>query len=150
MNIFINYICVSDQYWQISKLNLDLSVVKTVYTGYNTPFLSTNDAHVYVFQYNHFSTDYKVNIYNHDLVLQKEVGQTNNPTGTFYFPTGIKQFECNKGRYYWLNNTNLQVLKEDTGKLVKSVKIAADNFTIDSSVIVVLIKNAAKEVNHFT
>jgi len=52
--------------------------------------------------------------------------------------------------YYWLNNTNLQILREDNGQLVKSVAVTASNFIIDSSDKVVLINNATKELNYFT
>jgi len=84
------------------------------------------------------------------LQFLKQVGLSNNPTGAFYLPTDIKQFESHKGMYYWLNNTNLQILREDNGQLVKSVAITASNFIIDSSDKVVLINNATKELNYFT
>jgi hypothetical protein len=83
-------------------------------------------------------------------VLLKQVGQTYNPTGAFYLPFGIKQFESHKGMYYWLYDTNLHILREDNGKFVKSVAVTANNFIIDSIDNVFLIKNATKELNYFT
>jgi hypothetical protein len=77
--------------------------------------------------------------------LLKQVGQSNDPKGAFYLPTGIKQFESHKGIYYWLNDSNLQILREDDGQLVKSVTLIANIFIIDSSDKVVLINNATKE-----
>jgi hypothetical protein len=65
-------------------------------------------------------------------------------------PTGINQFESHKGMYYWLNNTNLQILREDNGQLVKSVAVTANNFIIDPTGKFVLINNATKELNYFT
>jgi len=89
-------------------------------------------------------------IYNNELQFLKQVGQSNNPTGAFYLPTDIKQFESHKGMYYWLNNTNLQILREDDGQLVKSVAITASNFIIDCSDNVFLINNASNELYYFT
>jgi len=88
--------------------------------------------------------------YNNEQQLLKHVGQSNNPTGAFYLPTGIKQFESHKGLYFWLNNNNLQILREYNGQLVKSVAVTANNFIIDSTDKFVLINNATKELNYFT
>jgi len=140
-NIFVNYLYGN---YYMAKLNLDLSVVKSINTGNYLAFLSANDAHVYAFCNN------QLYVYNHELQSLKQVGQSNNPTGAFYLPTDIKQFESHKGMYYWLNNTNLQILREDNGQLVKSVAVTASNFIIDSSDKVVLINNATKELNYFT
>jgi len=107
-----------------------------------TPFLSANDAHVYAYNNN------QLYIYNNELVFVKQVGQSNNPTDAFYFPTD--QFESHKGMYYWLNNTNLQILREDDGHLVESVAVTANNFIIDSCDNLVLINNATKELNYYT
>ncbi len=68
----------------------------------------------------------------------------------FYFPTDIKQFESHKGMYYWLNNTTLQILREDDGQLIKSVAVTANNFILDSTDNVVLINNATKELDYFS
>jgi hypothetical protein len=48
-----------------------------------------------------------------------------------------------------LNNTNLQILKEDNGQL-NSVAVTANNFIIDSSDNIVLVNNATKKLNYFT
>ncbi len=69
-----------------------------------------------------------------------------DPEGCFYFPTGINQFESHKGMYYWLSFNNLQILREDNGKLVESVAVQAENFVIDSSGNVVLFNNATNEL----
>jgi len=130
-----------DGSYRISKLNRKLSVVKTVNSGYDTSFLSVNDNNVYTFS-NHLL------IYNRNLVFLKQVGQSINPTGAFFLPIGIKQFESHKGKYYWLNETKLQILREDNGQLVNSVTINADSFIIDSSQVV-LVNNATKEINYF-
>jgi len=56
-NIFVKYYN-SNSYnggYSLSKFNLDLSVVNTVNFGYNTTFLSANDAHVYAYYKNQFS-----------------------------------------------------------------------------------------------
>ncbi len=82
--------------------------------------------------------------------MLKQVGQSNNPTGAFYFPTGIKQFESHKDMYYWLNNTNLQILREDDGLLVESVAVTTNSFIIDSNDNVILINNATKELKYYT
>jgi len=140
-NIFVNNF--SGSYFLV-KLNLDLSVVKSINIGNNISFLSANDAHVYTYYLN------QLYVYNNELQLLKQVGQSNNPKGAFYLPTDIKQFESYKGMYYWLNNTNLQILREDDGQLVKSVAVTANNFIIDCSDNVVLINNASKELNDFT
>ena len=87
-----------DGSYRISKLDRNLSVVKTVNSGYNTPFLSVNDTNVYTF------SDHLL-IYNRNLMFLKQVGQSANPTGAFYLPTDIKQFESHKGKYYWLSDT---------------------------------------------
>ena len=78
------------------------------------------------------------------------MGQPNNPSGQFYLPKGVNQFEVNKGKFYWLSKTSLQILKEDTGELIKSVPVSADNFAIDSEDNVILINTATKEINRFT
>ena len=106
-NIFISY--HNGKGFQISKLNSDMSVVKSVNVDYRAWCLSATDSHVYSFYKNH------LHVYNFELVLIKQVGQANNPSGPFYLPTGIKQLEVNKGKFYWLNNTNLQILKEGNG-----------------------------------
>ncbi len=143
-SIFVNYYN-NNCHLSLSKLNIDLSIVNTVNINYCTPFLSANDAHVYTYYNN------QLFIYNNELQFLKKVGQSNDTTGAFYLPTNnIKQFESHKGMYYWLNNTNLQILREDNGQLVKSVAVNANNFIIDSSDNVVLINNTTKELNYFT
>ena len=121
-----------------------MSAVKTVKVSYAASFLSACDTHVYAYN------NTQLYIYNYDLVLLKTVGQQNNPTSPFYLPTGIKQFEVNKGKIYWLNNTNLQIVKQDNGELVKSVTVTAKNFIIDFDDNIVLVNNATKEINRFT
>jgi len=111
----------------LERLNLDLYIAKTVNIGYDISFLSANDAHVYMYR------NKKLYIYQNDLKPLNQVGQSNNSTGAFYFPTDIKQFESHKGMYYWLNNTNLQILREEDGQLVKSVSVTTNNFIIDSN-----------------
>jgi len=64
-------------------------------------------------------------------------------------PTAIKQFESHKGKYYWLSDTKLQILREDNGQLVNSVTISADSFSHIDSSHVVLVNNATKEINYF-
>jgi len=88
-------------------------------------------------------------IYSRDLASIKQVGQSDDPEGVFYLPQFLKQFECNKGKYYWLSNTNLQILKEDTGELVRSVEVKADNFVIDSDDSVVLLNKETQRLNWF-
>ena len=93
-NIFVHY------HNTISKLNLDLSVAKTVDANYSTPFLSANGDHVYAYSYK----DNQLCIFNKDLELLKQVGQLNNPADPFYFSKKMKhfvpyQFECHKGKY---------------------------------------------------
>ena len=68
----------------------------------------------------------------------------------FYFPSEINEFEWHKGKYYWLDETRLQILREYNGQLVKSVAVKANNFTFDSSDNVVLVNHATKEINVFT
>ena len=134
----------------LERLNLDLSVAKTVHIGLVTLFLldsqffTANDTYVYTFYNNQLC------VHNNELEFLKKVRQSNNPTGAFYLLTDMNQFESHKGMYYWLNNTNLQVLREDDGQLVKSVAVTANNFIIDSTDKVVLINNATKELNYFT
>jgi len=80
--------------YNLAKLNLDLEVANTVNISnisYTTPFLSVNDAHIYTYFNN------QLYIYNNELQFLKQVGQSNNPTGAFYLPTDIKQFESHKG-----------------------------------------------------
>jgi len=141
-NVFACYYCRYSSY-SLSKLNLDLSVVKTVNIGYQTQYISATSTHVYYYYNN------QLYLYNHDLVFLRNVGLQNNPTGAFYLPPGFKQFEINKGKIYFLSNASLQILKEDTGVLVKSVGITAENFIIDSDDNIVLINNATKEINYF-
>ena len=131
---------------QITKLNLDLSFVKTINVGFYPIYLSVNEDHVY--SYSNF-INYQVCIYNKDLKFLKRVGQRNNPTGAFYIPSVMKKFESHKGRYYWLSETNVQILREDNGELIRSVAVKANNFIIDSRDHVVLVNNATKEVNLF-
>jgi len=141
-NIIGYYNC--NRSYCITKLNLDISVAKYVDIGYKTSFLSANDDHVYAY------CNKKLYIYQNDLKSLNQVGQSNNSTGAFYLPTDIKQFESHKGMYYWLNNTNLQILREEDGQLVKSVSVTTNNFIIDSNDNVVLINHSTKELNYFT
>ena len=67
----------------------------------------------------------------------------------FFIPSVMKKFESHKGRYYWLSETNVQILREDNGELIRSVAVKANNFIIDSRDHVVLVNNATKEVNLF-
>ena len=117
-----------------------MSVAKSVNVNYNTWCLSATHTHVYAYYF------HQLCVYDYELVLIKQVGQQNNPTGPFYFLTGIKQLEVNKGKIYFLNCRNLQILKEDSGELVKSVAVDADNITFDSEDNVVLINNATQEI----
>ena len=138
-NSYNNNGCLS-----LLKFNLDLSVVKSLNIGTRIAFLSSNDTHVYAYYNN------QLYIYNNELQLLNQVGQSNNPTGAFYLPTGINQFESHKGMYYWLSFNNLQILREDNGKLVESVAVQAENFLIDSNDNVVLFNNATRELNFYT
>jgi hypothetical protein len=109
--------------YAISKLNLDMLNICRIDAGFSDYLrLSANEAHLY--NYN----NKLLYIYSRDLASIKQVGQSDDPEGAFYLPQYVKQFECNKGKYYWLNATNLQILKEDTGELVRSVEVKADNF----------------------
>ncbi len=134
----------------MERLNLDLSVAKTVHIGLVTLFLldsqffTANDTYVYTFYNNQLC------VHNNELQFFKKVRQSNNPTGAFYLPTDMNQFESHKGMYYWLNNTNLQILREEDGQLVKSVSVTTNNFIIDSNDNVVLINHSTKELNYFT
>ena len=67
----------------------------------------------------------------------------------FYIPSVIKQFESRNGKYFWLNNTNLQILNETDGKLIKSIEIESDKFLFDSQNNIVLINKKTKEINYF-
>jgi len=142
-NIFVYHHHPYGDYHCISKLNHDFSAAKTININYST-FLSANEVHVYAY------CNKQLCIYNSELELLRQVGQSMNPEGCFYFPTGINQFESHKGMYYWLSFKNLQILREDNGKLVESVAVQAENFFIDSNDNVVLFNNATKELNFYT
>ncbi len=130
---------------QIMKLNLDFSPVDNVPNiDYSTSFLSANETHVYLFN------NEQLCVFTKELKFVKRVGQSWSQNKPFYFSDDIKQFESHKGRYYWLNNKKLQILREDNGILVKSVPVAADSFIFDSNDYVVLINNATKEVNRLS
>ena len=64
--------------------------------------------------------------------------------------SNLNKVHSNKGKYYWLSDIKLQILKEDNGELVKSVAVKANNFIINSSDNIVLINNATKELNYYT
>ena len=81
--------------------------------------------------------------------MVKSIGQHFIPTGPFFFPADIKQFECKDGRYFWLDGTHLQILNEDNGELIKSVEVKADSFVFDSKENVVLLNKTSKELNYF-
>ena len=142
-NIFIN--SSSGACFKLSKLDRQLSVIKTVDVYYASSFLSASDTHVYSLD----KVNDKLWIYNNDLVFLKTVGQYNNLKGPFYLPPEIKQLEVNKGKFYWLNHTKLQILREDSGELVKSLAVTANNFIIDSKDNIVLVNNVNQEINKF-
>jgi len=128
---------------KIIKLNFDNSVFRCIRIKKLSTFLSANDSHVYSFH------DNQLSIYNRELELLKQVGQRSDPKSAFFLPDDIKQFESHKGKYFWLDNSKLQILREDNGELVNSVLVCANSFLIDSNDDVVLINSATKEINRF-
>jgi len=133
----------SNGYRELSILNLDFSIFRAVDSSYSASCLSASDTHVYTY--------YNKQLYMHkyDLILLKQVGQQTDPNRPFYLPPEIKQFEINRGKIYLLSNISLQILKEDNGKLAKTVEIAANDFIIDSEENIVLYNTATKEINYF-
>ena len=83
------------------KLNLGMSVVKTINsinhhscTYRNNHCLTVNDDHVYVYAFDYRQLLY---IYNKDLELLNTVkGQSNNPTGPFYFEPDVETIKYEK------------------------------------------------------
>ena len=132
-------------YGTLCTLNLNLSVVKNNIPDYQINIISVDEKHAYCTSHSN-----KLRIYNQDLVSIKIIGQNDVPTEPFYFPTDIKQFECKNGKYFWLDNTNLQILREDNGVLIKSLKVTADNFSFNSNENIVLLNKATKELNYFS
>ncbi len=89
----------------LERLNLDLSVAKTVHIGLVTLFLldsqffTANDTYVYTFYNNQLC------VHNNELEFLKKVRQSNNPTGAFYLPTDMSQFESHKVAHPGLHHT---------------------------------------------
>ena len=67
----------------------------------------------------------------------------------FYFPANVKQFECVDGKLIWLNATQLQILNEKTGDLIRSVKVVADKFILNSKNKIVLLNQAVQRLQVF-
>ena len=72
--------------------------------------------------------------------------QSKYPDEPFYFPSDILQFEWANEKFIWLNKTNLQILDDTSGKVVKSIEVDADKFILDSQSNICLTNKTAKKL----
>jgi len=133
-----------DSYLELLSAS-DLSVVELLRIDYDPLFISSCDRFVYSFG------NAKLNIFDRQLKLIKSIGQRAWPSRPFYFPANIRQFECNNGRYFVLTRTHLRIMREDSGELIRSIEVAANNFIVNSrDGSVVLMNKSKKGLDYYT
>ena len=121
--------------------NREIFHVEKLFALTSTPELfSISETYIYCF------ADSTLRIYNKEFAFIKVIGQNTIPTGAFYIPADITQFECKNGKYFLLNKTNFQILGENNGELIKTIQLTADNFVFDSKDMIVLLNKAKKEL----
>lgn len=131
-------------------LNQDLQRVKQINTneafGYNLILIGVNETNI-------FCTTNQSNqplyILNWQLQLVNTIGQRDKSDDRFYFPSDIKQLEKRNGKFFWLNDTNLNILDGLTGVILKSIKISAAKFDFDSKNNLIVMCNSNKRLTHF-
>ena len=133
-------------YHYLKTINSNLTEIKKIQTpsNYSYQILGSNDFNIFCLTKSLNAN--RLNIYDWNLLLIKQIGQSTNLNSPFYFPNDIIQFSSNNGKYYWLNANSFNILDELNGDIIKTIPINATKFHFNSNKKITLFCNVNMEI----
>lgn len=134
--VVLNYIHeqTSDYYLRVIKIHEDSKCVdkKNFLNAYdcdlgNLVLIGADESNIYC------SSNNSLHLFDWNLELIKSFPQTDQFDMPFYFPFNIKQIELKNEKYYWLDDTGLNIKSAIDGNIMKSIRLKADKFVFNSN-----------------
>ena len=94
--------------------------------------LDANETYIYCLTASFTSSQCNILIFDHHLVLKRNIGQSHDCHQSFYITDSIKKI-CHKNNIcYCLYSDKVDLINEETGILLRSIEIKGDDFAFDS------------------
>jgi len=139
-----NSICILDQ-----NLNIidKISFQDSLFGG--TVLVGANDSYLFV-NINRSSKSFiKVYDYKLNKVKLTHPFQSTVSTNPYYIPANVKQLNSRDGKCIWINSSQITILNENTGEVIKTIQIAGEKFELDSRNNLVVLQNSSKKVIYY-
>lgn len=123
-----------------------LSLVRQVELSSNIIAVTMNDSLIYCLT---SRPNAPLDLYNLQFQYIKSIGNSSK-TDAILFPNNIKYIDNRNGRYFTLSSTGFfNIIDEQKGSIMATIKVNADKFMFDSSQKVVIVDEANKKIKYF-
>ena len=129
--------------YQIS-LDENLSLVRQADLSSNIIAVTMNDSLIYCLT---SRSNSPLDLYNLQFQYLKSIG---NSASSILFPSNIKYIDNRNGRFFTLSNTGFfNIIDEQKGSILATVKVNADKFMFDSNQNVLIVDETNRKIKYF-